>query len=49
MVDLDERLAQVRILVDGGKYFTINRARQFGKTTMLNALAEHLNHEYKEN
>ena len=46
MVDLAERLAQVRILVDAGSYFTINRARQFGKTTTLNALAGYLNHEY---
>ena len=46
MVNLNERLAQVRVLVDGGKYFTINRARQFGKTTTLHALAECLNHEY---
>ena len=46
MVDLGERLAQVRILVDAGNYFTINRARQFGKTTTLNALAGYLNHEY---
>ena len=46
MVDLAERLAQVRILVDAGNYFTINRARQFGKTTTLNALAGYLNHEY---
>ncbi len=46
MVDLSERLAQVRILVDMGKYFTINRARQFGKTTTLHALADYLNHDY---
>lgn len=46
MVDLNERLAQVRILVDEGKYFTINRARQFGKTTTLHALARYLNHDY---
>lgn len=46
MVDLNERLAQARILVDAGKYFTINRARQFGKTTTLHALAEYLNHDY---
>lgn len=46
MVDLNERLAQVRILVDAGKYFTINRARQFGKTTTLHALADYLNHDY---
>ena len=46
MVDLTERLAQVRILVDAGNYFTINRARQYGKTTMLNSLAGYLNNEY---
>lgn len=46
MVDLAQRLAQVRILVDAGNYFTINRARQFGKTTTLNALTGYLNHEY---
>ena len=46
MVDLAERLAQVRILVDAGNYFTINRARQFGKTTTLSALTGYLNHEY---
>lgn len=46
MVDLTERLFEVRKLVDGGKYFTINRARQFGKTTMLHALAEYLSQDY---
>jgi hypothetical protein len=46
MVSLNERLAQVKALVDESKYFTINRARQFGKTTMLHALTEYLNHDY---
>ena len=46
MVDLDQRLAQVKKLVDDGKYFTINRARQFGKTTTLQALYDYLNHDY---
>ncbi len=46
MVNLEQRLAQVKILVDEGKYFTINRARQFGKTTTLHALSEYLNHDY---
>ncbi len=46
MVNLEQRLTQVKCLVDDGKYFTINRARQFGKTTMLHALSEYLNHEY---
>lgn len=42
MVDLRERLVEIKKLVDAGEYFTINRARQYGKTTMLNALAEYL-------
>lgn len=29
MVDLSERVAEIRKLVDAGKYFTINRARLF--------------------
>ena len=46
MVNLEQRLAEAKILVDEGKYFTINRARQFGKTTTLQALGEYLNSEY---
>ena len=46
MIDLTQRLSEVRKLVDEGKYFTINRARQFGKTTTLHALAEYLNQDY---
>ncbi len=38
MVDLSERVKEITKLVDAGKYFTINRARQYGKTTTLNAL-----------
>lgn len=46
MVDLTQRLSEARKLVDEGKYFTINRARQFGKTTTLHALAEYLSQDY---
>ena len=46
MVCLDQRLAEVKTLVDDGKYFTINRARQYGKTTTLHALSEYLNQDY---
>ena len=46
MVDLQQRLAEVKALVDEGKYFTINRARQYGKTTTLHALADYLNQDY---
>ena len=38
MVDLSERVKEIKKLVDAGKYFTINRARQYGKTTTIDAL-----------
>ena len=31
MVDIKDRLAEIKELVDDGAYFTINRARQYGK------------------
>lgn len=46
MVDLSDRIKEIKKLVDGGKYFTINRARQYGKTTTLNALEDGLSDEY---
>lgn len=33
MVNIDSKLAQIKQLVDEKKYFVINRARQYGKTT----------------
>ncbi|MBR1854639.1 MAG: AAA-like domain-containing protein [Lachnospiraceae bacterium] len=46
MVDISERLAEIRKLVDGGKYFVINRGRQYGKTTTLYALEQFLKDDY---
>lgn len=46
MVDLTSRLQQIRVMVDDEKYFAINRGRQYGKTTVLTALAEYLQEEY---
>jgi hypothetical protein len=46
MVDISGRLAAIRLLVDRGDYFTINRARQYGKTTTLLALKKYLNKDY---
>ena len=46
MVDLSERVREIKKLVDDGKYFTINRARQYGKTTTLTALRQILKDEY---
>lgn len=36
MADIKERLRQIKAMVDAGQYFTVNRARQYGKTTTLN-------------
>lgn len=46
MVDITEKLIEIKKLVDAGAYFTINRARQYGKTTTLNALADYLKDDY---
>ena len=46
MVDISERIGQIKAMVDAGQYFTINRARQYGKTTVLLALGEGLKKEY---
>lgn len=46
MADLSSRVAAVRRMIEEGSYFVINRARQYGKTTMLHALADALAEEY---
>ena len=46
MVDLSDRVKEIKKLVDDGKYFTINRARQYGKTTTLTALKRVIQEEY---
>ncbi len=32
MVDLELRLKTIKLMIDAGEYFTINRTRQYGKT-----------------
>ena len=46
MVDITTRLRDIKAMVDAGKYFTINKARQYGKTTVLTALADYLASDY---
>jgi hypothetical protein len=46
MVDISEKIAQIRKMVDRGLYFTINRARQYGKTTTLSLLRKELSQDY---
>lgn len=47
MVNIDNRLEEIRLLIDDGKYFVMNRARQYGKTTTLHMLAQKLSSEYQ--
>ncbi len=46
MVNIDERLEEIKALVDAENYFTINCARQYGKTTTLMALEQYLKKDY---
>ncbi len=46
MVDISERLSQIESLVEDGEYITINRGRQYGKTTTLYHLAKRLSDNY---
>ena len=46
MVDISEKLDAIKELIDYEEYFTINRGRQYGKTTTLYMLAQELRDEY---
>ena len=38
MVDISNKVSQIAAMVEKGQYFTINRARQYGKTTTIRLL-----------
>ncbi len=46
MVDITDKLVEIKKMIDAGNYFTINRARQYGKTTTLQSLEDFLANEY---
>ena len=46
MVDISDKIQQIEKLIAHGDYFTINRARQYGKTTMMSALSRKLQDQY---
>ena len=46
MVNIDERVQEIKKMVDRGDYFCINRGRQYGKTTTLRFLKKALEAEY---
>lgn len=46
MVDISNKLDEIIKLIDKGKYFTINRPRQYGKTTTIAQLERKLREKY---
>ncbi len=46
MVNTEKRFKAIEKLIDYGEYFTINRARQYGKTTMLDMIWHGLSDRY---
>ena len=46
MVDISGKITQIKKLIDDGYYFTINRGRQYGKTTTLYELRRCLPDKY---
>ena len=46
MVNINNKLTKIKKLIDEEKYFTINRGRQYGKTTTLSRLRRFLADEY---
>lgn len=46
MVDVSNKLREIGEMIGRGDYFTINRARQFGKTTTLNMIRRYFSEKY---
>ncbi|MBP5449087.1 MAG: AAA-like domain-containing protein, partial [Spirochaetales bacterium] len=46
MVDISQRVAEIKKMVDRGEYFCINRGRQYGKTTTIQFLTDLLEQDY---
>ena len=46
MADMSAKISEIKSLVDSECYFTINRARQYGKTTALYLLKRELPYPY---
>ena len=46
MVNISGKVEQIFELVEGKKYFTINRGRQYGKTTTIGRLEKRMQDDY---
>ena len=42
MVNLTDRLSYIKSMIDAGYYFSINKARQYGKTNSLSDLSVYI-------
>ena len=47
MVNIDDQLSEIKIMIDRGDYFVINRAKFYGKTTILHRLSDYISNEYE--
>ncbi len=47
MVDMEKRFKAVEELIEMGEYFIINRARQYGKTTMLHTICSRISNHFQ--
>ena len=46
MVDITDKIEQVKKLIEDNEYFVINRPRQYGKTTILAGVRKKLSDKY---
>lgn len=46
IVDISDKIEEIKSYIETGEYFSINRARQYGKTTTLEALKECIEEDY---
>jgi hypothetical protein len=46
MVEIKDKLKKIEYYIDNGEYFTINKPRQYGKTTTINQINKYLNNKY---
>ena len=46
MANLKDKIKYIENKIDEGQYFTINKARQYGKTTILSRLYKTLKYKY---
>ena len=46
MVDTTDKIKKIEMMIEDGAYFTINRSRQFGKTTTISMIGNNILDKY---